>query len=88
MLSLLKVKPFSCYNASMSIVWDYDEKQLKQTESGRLLLLERMINYGPRNGEKISLGQVKKHWNKLNLFPKNKKLYDSQNILSRLQVWS
>ena len=60
----------------MSLVWEYNEGQLKQTASGRLLLLERMINYGPRNGEKISLRQVKQHWDKLNLFPKNKKLME------------
>ena len=58
----------------MSHIWDYDEEELKKTKSGRLLILERMINYGPRNGEKIPVSQVKENWDKLNLFPKMKRL--------------
>ena len=27
-------------------LWDYDEKELKKTEKGRIFLLERKINYG------------------------------------------
>lgn len=38
----------------MPFIWDYDIKELKKTKSGRLLILERMINYGPDKGEKIS----------------------------------
>lgn len=58
----------------MAMVWDYDINELKKTESGRLLILERMINYGPDEGEKISLSMVKKNWNKLHLDPLKKRL--------------
>lgn len=51
----------------MPIIWDYDVKELKKTKSGRLLILERLINYGPLKGEKISLSEVKKNWQKLNI---------------------
>lgn len=61
-------------------LWDYDKKVLEKTESGRLLLLERMINYGPEKDEKIKLSQVKKYWNKLQLF----KL---QRMLLELLIW-
>ncbi len=61
-------------------LWDYDKKTLEKTESGRLLLLERMINYGPEKGEKINLAQVKKNWDKLQLF----KL---QRMLLELLIW-
>ena len=48
----------------MPFIWDYDIKELKKTKSGRLLILERMINYGlyPSDKEKIPLKEVKKHW--------------------------
>lgn len=61
-------------------LWDYDKKVLEKTESGRLLMLERMINYGPEKGEKINLSQVKKYWGKLQLF----KL---QRMLLELLIW-
>ena len=51
----------------MALIWDYDIKKLKKTASGRLLILERMINYGPDKGEKIKLSLVKKYWNRLRL---------------------
>jgi len=60
----------------MSVVWDYDEDELAKTESGRILLLERMINFGSEENERISLSEVKKHWDKLNLFPKRKRLME------------
>lgn len=60
----------------MAFVWDYNRKELEKTKQGKLLLLERMVNYGPKKGEKISLKKVKKYWNKLNLFPKNKRLME------------
>lgn len=60
----------------MAFVWDYDPKELKKTESGRILLLERMINYGPEKNEKIPLSEVKKYWNRINLFPNNKRLME------------
>lgn len=56
-------------------LWDYDINKLKKTKSGRLLILERMINYGPGK-EKIKLTEVKKNWNKLNLFPNRKRLFE------------
>lgn len=46
-------------------LWDYDRKTLEKTEQGRILILERMINYGPGKGEKINLSQVKKYWDRL-----------------------
>ena len=57
--------------------WDYDLNKLKKSQWGRLLLLERQINYGMyiSDQDKIKLSQVKKNWNKLNLEPKRKKLF-------------
>lgn len=60
----------------MAFLWDYDRKDLQKTKQGRLLLLERMVNYGPEKGEKIPLNQVKKYWGELNLFPKSKRLME------------
>jgi len=60
----------------MAFVWDYNEEELKKTETGRILLLERSINYGPKKGEKIALSLVKKYWDKINLFPNNKRLME------------
>ncbi len=59
----------------MAFIWDYDINELKKTESGRRLILERMINYGP-DGKKIKLSEVKKHWDKLELFPIRKRLLE------------
>lgn len=60
----------------MPFIWDYDIDELKKTKSGRLLILERMINYGPDKGEKIPLKEVKKNWDKLHLDPPNKRLME------------
>jgi hypothetical protein len=61
----------------MVLVWDYDIKELKKTEKGRILLLERLINYGPtKKGEKIKLSKVKKYWDKLNLFTIRRRLLE------------
>lgn len=61
----------------MPYLWDYDEKELKKTEKGRIFLLERLINYGPSNkGEKIKLSMVKKYWDKLDLYPEKKHLLE------------
>jgi len=51
----------------MVLIWDYDIRELKKTREGRILILERMINYGiyPGDRDKISLSQVKKYWNRL-----------------------
>ena len=57
-------------------LWDYDRKTLEKTESGRILILERMINYGPGKDEKIKLSLVKKYWDKLDLFPIRKRLLE------------
>lgn len=58
------------YNSTnMVLLWDYDEKELKKSRRGRLLLLERMINFGPDEGEKIDLNEVEKHWNELKIDP-------------------
>lgn len=57
-------------------VWDYDIKTLKKSKRGRLLLLERQINYGIdwKNGEKIKLAEVKRHWNDLHIDPNRRRL--------------
>lgn len=62
----------------MPFVWDYDIKKLRKTKSGRLLILERQINYGiyPSDKEKIDLKEVKKHWKELNLDPDRKRLFE------------
>lgn len=59
----------------MAKIWDYDKKELEKTESGRRLILERMINYGPDEGEKIKLSEVKRNWDKLQLFPLRKRFF-------------
>lgn len=60
----------------MSHVWDYDEKVLRKSKKGRLLLLERLINYGVYRGdkEKINLAEVKENWNKLHIDNDRKRL--------------
>jgi len=59
----------------MVYLWDYDEKELRKTEKGRIFILERMLNYGP-GGKKIKLSEVKKYWKKLNLFPFRRRLLE------------
>ena len=60
----------------MVLVWDYDVKKLKKSKRGRLLLLERQIDYGvyPSDKEKIDLSQVKKNWNVLHIETKRRRL--------------
>lgn len=60
----------------MSHVWDYDEKVLRKSKKGRLLLLERLINYGVYRGdkEKINLAEVKENWDKLHIDNDRKRL--------------
>lgn len=60
-------------------MWDYDIEELKKTEGGRILILERMINYGPGE-EKIPLKDVKKYWDRLDL-------YEPQKRLLELLIW-
>lgn len=57
-------------------LWDYDVNKLRKTKSGRLLILERQINYGvsSSDNEKIDLKEVKRHWNELILDPLKKRL--------------
>lgn len=57
-------------------MWDYDENELKKTESGRIKILERKINYGTNGKEKISRKEVKKYWDRLSLFPLQKRLFE------------
>jgi len=64
----------------MPVIWDYDINELKKTKSGRLLILERQINYGVRGREKISLSEVKKNWHKLDIEPDRKRLF-------KLLIW-
>lgn len=77
-IRLLSLKAW--YNLSMPFIWDYDINKLKKTKSGRLLILERMINFGPDKGEKISLAEVKKNWDKLHLDPLRERMM-------RLLIW-
>lgn len=56
-------------------LWDYDYDELKKTEAGRIIILERMINYGP-HGDKIRLADVKKYWDKLDLYAGQKRLFE------------
>lgn len=56
-------------------IWDYDIEELKKTERDRILILERMINYGPGD-EKIKLADVKKYWDKLDLYPIRRRLME------------
>lgn len=56
-------------------LWDYDRKTLEKSVSGRLLILERLINYGPGD-EKIKISEVKKNWDKLDLLPTRRRLLE------------
>ena len=62
----------------MTLIWDYNPEDLKKSQSGRLKILERMINYGiyPSDKEKIPLAEVKKNWEKLYLDPSRKRLFE------------
>lgn len=64
------------------MLWDYNEEELKKSEKGRILLLERKINFGFYLSDKvkIKLSEVKKYWNKLNLDPSRRRLF-------KLLVW-
>lgn len=65
----------------MAYLWDYDEKELKKTEAGRIKILERLVNYGPsKKKEKIQLSLVKKYWDRLDL-------YDAPKHLLELLIW-
>lgn len=62
----------------MAHLWDYDINTLKKSKRGRLLLLERQINYGIylSDKEKIKLSEVKQYWNKLEIEPKRRRLLE------------
>ena len=60
-------------------IWHYDIEELKKTEGGRIKILERMINYGPGK-DKIKLSDVKKYWDKLDL-------YEPQRRLLEYMIW-
>lgn len=59
-------------------IWDYNINQLRKTESGRIKILERQINYGvyASDRSKISLVLVRKFWDRLRLEPKRKRLFE------------
>lgn len=61
-------------------MWDYDINKLRKTKYGRKLILERMINYGPDEDEKIKLSEVKKHWKELEIDPDRRRLF-------KLLIW-
>ena len=62
----------------MDHVWDYDVKKIKKSSRGRLMLLERKINYGvyPSDEDKIKLAEVKRNWKKLSIDPLRKRLFE------------
>jgi hypothetical protein len=60
----------------MNPLWDYDSEELQKTPSGRIKILERNINFGTRNEGKISRSEVKQNWDKLQLFPLQKRLFE------------
>ena len=59
----------------MTHLWDYKKEKLKKSKKGRLLLLERQINYGIYAGdkEKLDLEKIKKNWRQLNIEPKRRR---------------
>ncbi|OGY07697.1 MAG: hypothetical protein A3D24_02870 [Candidatus Blackburnbacteria bacterium RIFCSPHIGHO2_02_FULL_39_13] len=61
----------------MGYLWDYPTT-IKSTKAGKLLILERKINFGTKPGKttKIKLSEVKKNWNKLKLQPRKKRLFE------------
>ncbi len=61
---------------TMNYLWDYNKNDLEKTEEGRIRILERKINYGPDKGEKIALSEVRKYWEKLQLFPLQRRLFE------------
>lgn len=65
----------------MQHVWDYNVEELKKTEKGRLLMLQRQIEYGVSEGERIDLQEVKRNWDKLTLGPRRKRLF-------KLLIWN
>jgi hypothetical protein len=62
----------------MPHVWDYNLNELKKSTQGRLLILERQINYGIylSDKEKISLKDVKRNWHKLNIDPQRRRFFE------------
>lgn len=59
----------------MPLIWDYDINELKKSKEGRLLILERQINYGVVGKEKIKLSEVKKNWKKLKMDSDRRRLF-------------
>ena len=59
----------------MTHLWDYKKEKLKKSKKGRLLLLERQINYGIYAGdkEKLDLEKIKENWHQLNIEPKRRR---------------
>ena len=66
----------------MAHIWDYDINELKKSKQGRLLILERQINYGVylSDKEKIKLSEVKKYWHELTIDPDRRRFF-------RLLIW-
>ena len=62
----------------MPFLWDYDINEVKKSKSERaqIFLLERQINYGLFGGERVELAKVKKYWDKLNIFPRKRRLFE------------
>ena len=54
--------------------WSTDTSKLKKNpEKYAIWRLEQLVNFG-LNGEKIQKSLLKKHWHKLNIDPKRKKV--------------
>jgi len=62
----------------MPFLWDYDIEELRKSKSERakIFLLERQIDYGVFGDEKIALSEVKKYWDKINIEPKRRRLFE------------
>ena len=62
----------------MSFIWHYDINELRKSNSGRIKILERQINYGVYASErqKISLKLVIKYWDQLKLEQRRKRLFE------------
>lgn len=70
------LKPQKRYNINTMYNWSTDTKTLKKDPAKYVVWkLEQLINFG-LNGQKLDLKVVKKHWSKLSLDPKRKRVLE------------